>query len=69
MATISQMIFNWILLNEKVWILINIPLKFVSTGPINNIPALIQIIAWRWPSYKSLSEPMMDSLLMQAYMT
>ena len=28
-------------LNENVWIAIEISLKFVPKGPINNIPALI----------------------------
>ena len=31
-------------------------LKFVSKGPINNIPALIQIMAWRQWGDKPLSE-------------
>ena len=31
--------------------------------PINNIPALVQIMAWRRSGDKALSEPMMDSLL------
>ena len=30
---------------------------FVPKGPINNIPALIQIMAWCWPGNKQLSEP------------
>ena len=34
-------------------------------GPINNIPALVQIMAWRRPGDKPLSEPMMVSLLTQ----
>ena len=34
-------------------------LKFFPKGPINNIPALVQIMAWRWPGDKPLSEPMM----------
>ena len=38
-------------------------LKFVPKGPINNIPALVQIMAWRLPGDKPLSEPMMVSLL------
>ena len=42
---------------------IEISLKFVPRGPINNIPALVQIIAWRRPGDKSLSEPMMVRLL------
>ena len=31
-------------------------------GPINNIPALVQIMAWRRPGDKPLSEPMMVRL-------
>ena len=37
-------------------------LKFVSTGPINNMAKLVQIMAWRRPGDKRLSEPMMVSL-------
>ena len=50
-------------LNENVWILINISLKFVPKGPINNIPSLLEIMSWRRPGDKPLSEPMMVSLL------
>ena len=50
-------------LNGNVWIPIKISLKFVSKGPINNIPALVQIMAWRRPGDKPLSEPMLVSLL------
>ena len=49
-------------LNENVWIPIEILLKFVPKGPIDNIPALVQIMAWRRPGDKPLSEPMMVSL-------
>ena len=34
-------IFKWIFLNENLSILIDISLKFVPNGPINNIPALV----------------------------
>ena len=54
-------IFKCIFLNENVWISIKISLKFVPKGPINNNPALVQIIAWRRPGDKPLSEPMMVS--------
>ena len=40
-------IFKYIILNENIWIAINISLKFVSEGHINNIPALFEIMAWR----------------------
>ena len=56
-------IFKWIFLNENVWISINISLKFVPRGPINNIPTLVQVMAWRRPGDKPLSEPMMVYLL------
>ena len=56
-------IFKWIFFNENIWILIKISLKFVSKGPINNIPALVQIMAWRRPGDKPLSERMMLSSL------
>ena len=56
-------ILKCIFVNEKVWISIKISLKFVLKGPISNIPALVQIMAWRLPGDKPLSEPMMVSLL------
>ena len=40
-----------------------ISLKSGAQGPISNIPALVQIRAWRRPGDKLLSEPMMFSLL------
>ena len=55
-------IFKRIFFNENVWISIKISLTFVPKGPINNIPALVQIMAWRRPGDKPLSEPMMVSL-------
>ena len=55
-------IFKCIFLNDNIWIPINISLKFVPKGPINNIPALVQIMAWRRPGDKPLSKPMMVSL-------
>ena len=55
-------IFKHTFFNENVWISIKISLKFVPKGPINNIPALAQIMAWRCSGDKPLSEPMMVSL-------
>ena len=54
---------NRIFLNENVGISIKISLKFARKGPINNIPALVQIMAWCRADDKPLSEPMMVSLL------
>ena len=56
-------ILRWTFLNENSWILINISFKFVPLVPVNNIPAWVQIMAWRRPGDKPLSEPMMVSLL------
>ena len=52
-------IFKCIFLNENVWISIKISRNFVPKGPINNISALVQIMAWRRPGDKPWSEPMM----------
>ena len=54
--------FKRIFLNENVGISIKISLKFVHKGPINNIPALVQIMAWRRPGDKPLSEPIVVRL-------
>ena len=56
-------IFKWIFLNENEWISIKVSLMFVPKGVINNIPALVQIMAWRRPGDKPLSESMMASFL------
>ena len=56
-------IFKVIFLNENVWIPIKFSLKFVPKGPIHNIPALVQIMAWWRPGDKPLSEPMVVSSL------
>ena len=41
-------------LNENIWILIKISLKLVPKDPIDNIPALFQIMAWCRPGDKPL---------------
>ena len=56
-------IFKCIFLNENEWISPRISLKFVPKVRINNIPSLVQIMAWRRSGGKPLSEPMMVSLL------
>ena len=55
-------VFKCISLNENVWILIIISLKFVAEGQINNIPALVQSMTWRRSGDKSLSGPVMVRL-------
>ena len=56
-------IFKYIFLNENVLSLIEISLKFIPKGPINNTPALVQIMACRRPGDKPLPEPIMIILL------
>ena len=56
-------IFKSIFLNENAWITLKISLKFVSKVRINNIPALVQTLAWRGQGDKTLAELMMASLL------
>ena len=41
-------------LKQNVWISIKIPLNFDPNGPMNNIPALAHIMAWRRPDDKPL---------------
>ena len=62
-------IFKCIFLNENVWILLKISLKFVPNGPINNITALVLILAWHQLGEKPLSEPMRVSLLTHIYVS
>ena len=50
--------FTGIFLNENVWILLKISLKFVLEVRIHNISALVQIMTWRQPGDKPLSEPL-----------
>ena len=59
----SRRHFKCIFFNENVRISIKISVKFVPKGPINNIPGLVKIMAWRQPGDKPLHEPMMVSLL------
>ena len=61
--------FKWIFLNKKVWIWIQISLKFVPRYPINDIPTLVWIMAWCRPGDKPLSEQMMVNLLMHTCIT
>ena len=56
-------IFKCIFFFENVYISLKISIKFVPEVRINDIPALVQIMAWRRPGDKPLSEPMMVRLL------
>ena len=62
-------VFKCIFLSENVWISLKISLKFVPKVWINNMPSLVQIMAWRWPGDKPVSETMMVSLPMHICVT
>ena len=55
-------IFMCIFFNDNCCILIKFSLKYVHKGPIDNTPALVEIMAWRRSGDKPLSQPMMISL-------
>ena len=53
-------IFRCIFVNEKFCLyLIEISLKFVPSGPIDNNPTVVWIMHWRRIGDKPLSEPML----------
>ena len=52
-------IFECIFLNEDSRILIEISLKFVPTSPIDNKPALVQVMALRRTGDKPVPESIM----------
>ena len=62
-------VFKLFLLHENAWISLIMSLKFAPKVPINNIPALIQIMAWRRRGDKPLSELMMVNLMTHIYLT
>ena len=49
-TTLPNLFFEWHFFNQDT--------KVCPEGPINNIPALVQVMAWRRPGDKPLSEPM-----------
>ena len=68
-AMLADYIFKCIFLNGNGRISIQISLKFVPRSTIDNKEALGQVMAWRRPGDKPLSEPMMVNLLMHIYVT
>ena len=58
-AILADDIFKCIFVNEKDKISIQISLKLVPRGPIENKPALVQVMVWRRAGDKPLPEPMM----------
>ena len=58
--------FCWM---KMFWLQLKFHWVFFPKGPIHNIPALVQIMAWRGPGEKPLSEPMMIILPMHICVT
>ena len=68
MATIlADDIFKCIFLNENGRIPFRISLKLIPKSPIDNKPALVQVMDWRRAGDKPLPEPMMTQFT-DAYM-
>ena len=66
-AIVAGDIFKCIFLNENYRIAIQISVKYVPRGPIDNKPVLIQVMAWCRTGNKPLLEPMMTQFI-DAYM-
>ena len=66
-AIVADDIFKSIFLNENDWIPIWISLNFVPRSPIDNKPALVQVMAWCRTGDKPLPEPMLTQFT-DAYM-
>ena len=58
-TTLADNISKCISLNGYFSILQKISLKYVAWGLIDNVAALVQIMAWHLTGNKSLSEPML----------
>ena len=66
-AILADDIFKRIFLNDNVRISIEISLKFVPKGSINNKPGLVQVMAWCCTGNKPLPEAMLTQFT-DAYM-
>ena len=58
-AIFADDIFKCISMNENFCISIQISLKFVPRGTIDNKWALVQVMAWRWIGDRALPESML----------
>ena len=67
LTILADDIFYSILLNENVRIPIQISLKYVPSSPIDNKPALVQVMAWHRTGGKPWPGPMMTQFI-DAYM-
>ena len=65
--TLADDNFGCIFLNENDRIPVRISLKFAPRRPIDNKPALVQVMAWRQTGDKPLPETMLTQFT-EAYM-
>ena len=66
-AILADDIFKGIFVNERFCISIQISLKFVPKGSVDNKSALVQVMAWRRTGDKPLPEPVLTQVT-DAYM-
>ena len=66
-ATLADDNFKRIFLNENDRIMMRFSLKFVPRSPIDNKPALVQVMTWRRKGDKPLPESMLTQFT-DAYM-
>ena len=66
-AILADDIFKHIFFNKNIRISIQVSLKFVPKGLIDNTSALVQVMAWHTAGYKPLPEAMI-TLFTDAYM-
>ena len=67
-AILADDIFNCIFLNDNDRILIQISLEYIPICPIDNMPALVQGMAWCLFGAKPLSHGQMMTQFIDAYM-
>ena len=60
-------VFKCVFWSENMKISLKISLEYVPKVPVNNIPALVQVMARRRPGGKPLSEPMMYMFTSMSY--
>ena len=62
-ASLADDIFNRIFLNKNGWISITILLNSIPKNPIDNKPALVQVMAWHRTGDKPLHEPVLTQFI------
>ena len=58
----ADVLFKCVFLKENMCVVIEISLKFIPEGPIDNKSALVQVMAWHLLGAKALSEPILTHI-------